>query len=129
MTEVPAWVARLPRYEVYASRDKDFKWTGLTHATPNLHGDYVLWADLVAACPPPQEGITVVYVEGPQEERDMYQALRDAVAALGGIHSDHVPDSVRAALMEAASPSPGEAPPRHRDEDGPDDEPPVRPPG
>ena len=32
---------------------------------------------------------------------DLYQALRDAVAALGGIRSDNVPESVQKALAKA----------------------------
>lgn len=32
---------------------------------------------------------------------DMYEALRDAVASLGGIRSILVPDSVRAAIVKA----------------------------
>lgn len=34
---------------------------------------------------------------------ELYQALRDCVAALGGINSDNVPDTARAAIAKATS--------------------------
>jgi uncharacterized protein YceH (UPF0502 family) len=35
---------------------------------------------------------------------ELFNALRDAVAALGGIHSDNVPESVRAAIASVSQP-------------------------
>ena len=37
---------------------------------------------------------------------DLYQALRDTVAAAGGIHSDNVPESARLALAKAEGRTP-----------------------
>ncbi len=74
-----------------------------------------------AACPPPQEDYRQAVIDlrrefGMQPPERQY-VMDDILSRLG------------LASILAASPPPGEARPRPRDEDGPDDEPPVRPPG
>ena len=65
---------------------------------------------LAGAAVPQLQAVARIVDRGPEAEPnarliaaapELLAALRDAVAALGGIHSDHVSDSVRAAIAKA----------------------------